>query len=331
MRAKGIALEFAERVFEQIRGFGEYGFPESHAASFALISYAGAWLRRHHVVEFTCGLLNSLPMGFYSAATILEDAKRHGVEFRPVDVARSAWDCTLEGSAIRMGLCFVKRLRLDDWKAIEAARSCAAFASLADFHRRVGLNAGAVEALSEAGAFESLGEERRSALWRGRGLARGEAGTLFDGEGERAPGFTPLTRFEEIGWDHASSHHSARGHPLAPLRAELRALRLPDARGVAALADGERVRFAGLVICRQRPGTASGITFMTLEDETGFVNLVVHQNVFQRYALLAKTQSFLGVSGRVQRQDDVVHVVVGALWAPKVRRQPTDVGSRDFH
>jgi error-prone DNA polymerase len=335
MRAKGIRPEFAERVFEQIRGFGEYGFPESHAASFALISYAGAWLRRHHLVEFTCGLLNSLPMGFYSAATIVEDAKRHGVEFRPVDVARSARECTLEGAAIRMGLGFVKRLRAEDARTIEAARREAPFASLADFHARTGLKADAVESLSEAGAFESLSEERRAALWKARGLARPDSGPLFDpasgGGDERSPAFVPLTPFEEIGWDHSSSHHSARGHPLEPLRAELRALRLPDARGVAALADGARVRYAGLVICRQRPGTASGLTFMTLEDETGFVNLVVHPDTFARHALLAKTASFLGVGGRVQRQGDVVHVIASELWAPEVRARPADVASRDFH
>ena len=330
MRAKGIPEEFAERVFEQIRGFGEYGFPESHAASFALISYAGAWLRRHHMLEFTCGLLNSLPMGFYSAATIVEDAKRHAVEFRPVDVAHSAWDCTLEGAAIRMGLGFVKRLRAEDGKAIEAAREQAPFESLADFHARVRLNSGALESLSEAGAFESLVAERRSALWKGRGLARAGSGPLFDGEDERSPTFASLTPFEEIGWDHASSQHSARGHPLAPLRRELAALRLPDARAVAALADGERARYAGLVICRQRPGTASGVTFMTLEDESGFVNLVLYPDTFARHALLAKTVSFLGVTGRVQRQGDVVHLVVSELWVPDVRARPADVGSRDF-
>jgi error-prone DNA polymerase len=334
MMAKGIAAEFAERVFEQIRGFGEYGFPESHAASFALISYAGAWLRAHHPAEFTCALLNSLPMGFYSAATIVDDAKRHGLEIRPVDAAASAWECTLEGSAIRMGLGFVKHLRRADAEAIAKARAQAPFASLADLQRRADLDARALEALSEAGALASLADGRRAALWEARGLARAGAPALFGPKGgteEVSPSFTPLTGSEEIGWDYASSSHSARGHPLAPLRAELCALRLPDARGVAALADGERVDYAGLVICRQRPGTASGILFMTLEDEAGFVNLVVYPDVFERHALLAKTESFLGVSGRVQRQGDVVHVVASALWSPRVRVPPADVGSRDFH
>jgi error-prone DNA polymerase len=329
MQAKGISPEFAERVFEQIRGFGEYGFPESHAASFALISYAGAWLKRHHPAEFACALLDSLPMGFYPAATILEDAKRHGVEFRPVDVTCSDWDCTLEDGAIRMGLRFVKRLRREHGRRIEAERAQREFASLADFHERIGLDAGAAASLSESGAFETLVHGRRSALWVVHGLATAGERTLFDEDDARR--FTSLTSAEEIGWDYATSQHSARGHPLAPLRDELSALRLPDARGVSVLADGASVRYAGLVICRQRPGTASGLTFMTLEDETGFVNLVVYPAVFERQAVLAKTASFLGVDGRVQRQGEVVHVVARSFWFPRVRRRPSAVESRDFH
>jgi error-prone DNA polymerase len=237
----------------------------------------------------------------------------------------------------------VKRFRASDAEALEAARAAAPFASLTDFHARVGLDAGALSALSEAGAFDTLQVNaspaasshgrggRRAALWSTRGLALGELDGLFGGADEPAPEFARLTAAEEIGWDHATSHHSVRGHPLAPLRAELRAEGLPDARGVAALADGARVRYAGLVICRQRPGTAAGITFMTLEDETGFVNLVVFTQVFERYALLAKTRSFLGVSGRVQRQGEVVHVLAAELWVPEVKRRPIEVESRDFH
>jgi len=331
MRAKGIAVEFAERVFEQIRGFGEYGFPESHAASFALISYAGAWLRRHHIVEFTCGLLNALPMGFYSAATIIDDAKRHGVEFHAVDVTRSEWACTIEARAIRMGLRFVKRLAKSDAQRIVGARNERAFDTLTDFKRRTGLNAGVLESLSEAGAFDALAEERRTALWKARGMTQDESGTLYERHAEGSPHFASLNTFEEIGWDYASLHHSTRGHPLGPMRAELKALGLPLASEVSSLRNGKRVRFAGLVICRQRPGTAAGITFMTLEDETGFVNLVVHQGVFDQHALLVQTNNFLGVDGRVQKQDNVVHVIASGFWIPEVSIEPTDVGSRDFH
>lgn len=328
MKAKGIAAEFAERVFEQIRGFGEYGFPESHAASFALISYAGAYLRRHHIEEFTCGLLNSLPMGFYSAATIVDDAKRHGVEFRPVDVAASGWDCSIEERAIRMGLRYVKGLREGDGRGIETLRP---FASLHDFQRRARLDAKALEALSSAGAFDSLDEERRTALWKSRGLEDLRVARLFDHEEERAPAFARLDAREEVGWDYASSHHSTRAHPLAAFRSELRAAKLLCAEEVNALAHGERVRCAGLVICRQRPGTASGVTFMTLEDETGFINLVVWLQVFERFALVARSENFLAVAGKIQRDGSVVHVIAEKAWAPRMSTEMTDVGSRDFH
>jgi error-prone DNA polymerase len=339
MRAKGIEPAFAERVFEQIRGFGEYGFPESHAASFALISYASAWLRCHHLPEFTCGLLNSLPMGFYSASTIVEDAKRHELEFRPIDVACSAWDCTLEGDAVRMGLRLVKRLRRASAERIVAARASAAFASLADLRRRAQLAAVELEALAESGALGALAQERRAGLWLARAAgATGATGAadapgLFDAQEdeERAPAFAPLSRAEEVAWDQLSSRHSTRGHPLAALRAELSARRLPDARAVQGFADGQRARYAGIVICRQRPATASGITFMTLEDETGFVNLVVHEAVYERHKLLARTQGFLGVSGRIQREGEVVHLIARALWVPPLAEPLVDLGSRDFH
>jgi len=332
MQAKGIEPAFAERVFEQIRGFGEYGFPESHAASFALISYASAWLRCHHLPEFTCGLLNSLPMGFYSASTIVEDAKRHALEFRAIDVACSAWDCTLEGDAVRMGLKLVKRLGREAGERLVAARALAPFASLADLRRRARLDAGELEALAEAGALGALEAERRAGVWHARAARADEGPGLFDAqEEERAPGFAPLSRAEEVAWDHLSSRHSTRGHPLAALRASLRARRLPEARAVQQLADGARVRFAGIVICRQRPATASGITFMTLEDETGFVNLVVHEAVYERHKLLARTQGFLGASGRIQREGEVVHLIARSLWIPPVAEPPVELGSRDFH
>ncbi|MFN0241947.1 MAG: error-prone DNA polymerase [Planctomycetota bacterium] len=335
MRAKGIPVEFAERVFEQIKGFGEYGFPESHAASFALISYCGAWLRRHYMVEFTCGLLNAQPMGFYSVATIVEDAKRHAVELRPVDVTCSTWDSSLEprdgGFAIRMGLRLVKRLSPDTGRRIEAARAQAPFASLTDFQRRSAPGKTAAEALAEAGALDTLTDGRRDALWRARGLATDGCGALFESQDGDTPGFASLSSSELIGWDHASTTHSTRGHPLAPLRARLSALGFPDARTISSMNNTNTVRYAGIVICRQRPGTAKGITFMTLEDESGFVNLILHQHVFVRHAVIAKTLSFLGVTGHLQREGDVVHLVARDLWIPPVDAQPVGVASRDFH
>ena len=338
MRAKGIAVEFAERVFEQIRGFGEYGFPESHAASFALIAYATAWLKCHYPAEFVCALLNAQPMGFYSPATIVEDAKRHRVIMRSVDIQTSEWDCTLEPCvesadrfAVRMGLRYVKGFGEKDWEKVVRARACAPFASLEDFARRTGLDEGALGMLAEAGVFESLRVDRRAALWDVRRLGRAQKESLVLPTRAAQPRFAALTDFEEVGWDYRRTSHSTRRHPLTPLRAGLTRQDLPDAQTVSSMQDGAKVRYAGLVICRQRPGTAGGVVFMTLEDETGFVNVVVWESVFQRYPVLAKTTGFLGVSGKLQAEDGVVHLVAETLWEPRLDLKPAGTRSRDFH
>ena len=392
MTAKGIAPEFAERVFDQIRGFGEYGFPESHAASFALIAYATSWLRCHYPDVFTCALLNAQPMGFYAPATIVDDARRHGVDVRPVDVACSDWHCTLEpageapssparepagasgsagpaqsspaiaalprrsspdrssgslrhrqgrrrstaqtpGFAVRMGLRYVKGLSESrDWARIEAARGRAPFDSVADFVARTGLDERVAGRLAEAGALAGLERRRRDALWQVRGLVRALAPVLPAGAArDETPAFDDLDLGETIAWDYRTSAHSPRGHPLAALRERLKARGLPDARTVSAMRDGRKTRYAGLVICRQRPGTAGGVVFMTLEDETGFVNLVVWSRVFDEHALVARTASFLGATGRIQRAGGVVHLVADTLWRPELDAGPNAVGSRDFH
>ena len=371
MRAKGIAPEFAEAVFNQIRGFGEYGFPESHAASFALIAYATAWLRRHYPTEFTCSLLNAQPMGFYSPATIIEDAKRHGVAVRAVDMQKSGWDCTLERVAtgrtdvgagraritedsdaeqprpdsveaaagdefaVRMGLRYVKGMREAEARRIERARRRSPFTSLRDFVRRTGLGQAVCQRLASAGAFESLAAERRSALWElGRPALFKDLPLAAAAEVEAGaddPGFSKLTVFETVRWDYRATGHSTRDHPLGPLRRTLEAIGLPDARTLNRLGDGRRASYAGMVICRQRPGTAGGVTFMTLEDETGFVNLVIWQNVFEEHAVIAKTAAFLGVTGRLQVQDEVAHLVAEKLWLPQLRATPATTRSRDFH
>lgn len=338
MRAKGIAAEFAERVFEQIRGFGEYGFPESHAASFALIAYATAWLKCHYPSEFACALLNAQPMGFYLPATIVEDAKRHGVVVRTIDVMASEWDCTLEpctescgGFAVRVGLRYVKGLSEKGGSKIAGSRRVAGFTSLQDLARRSGLDEASLEALAEAGAFDSLRIDRRTALWEVRRLVRTRNESLSLVARERSPKFAPLTDFEEVTWDYRSTAHSARRHPLAPMRAALARHGLPDAQTVAAMKNGTKIRYAGLVICRQRPGTAGGVVFMTLEDETGFLNAVLWESVFQRYAILAKTASFLGITGKLEVEDGVVHLVAEELWEPRLALKPASAGARDFH
>jgi len=338
MQEKGIARQFAERVFEQIKGFGEYGFPESHAASFALIAYATAWLKCYYPAEFVCSLLNAQPMGFYMPATIVEDAKRHHLVVAPINVAVSSWDCTLEpsqqstgGFAVRMGLRYVKGLRERDWERIDGARRQVPFVSLEDFVQRSELEEGVLSTLAEAGAFEGFAIDRRSALWDIRRLSHTRDEPLSLNNRKRSPHFDLLTDFEEVKWDYRTTSHSPRRHPLEPMRASLADQGLPDARTVASMKNGVNIRYAGLVICRQRPGTAGGVVFMTLEDETGFVNVVIWESVFQRYSVLARTVSFLGITGKLQVEDRVVHLVAEKLWEPRVELKPTGAPSRDFH
>lgn len=336
MVARGIEQQFAERVFAQIRGFGEYGFPESHAASFALISYATSWLRCHHLEVFTCALLNAQPMGFYTPATIVDDAIRHGVEFRGVDINTSEWDCTLEPSsntrpfAIRLGLRYVHGFHEADWFLVVEARAAGLFTSVADLDHRARLNARARKALAESGALQQIAPGRRVALWKVLGNTTRRDDTLAL-EHRDDIWFEPLNPYDNSTWDYRTTGLSPDGHPLAHLRADLHAQGLPDARTVATFANDRRIRYAGMVICRQRPGTAAGVVFMTLEDESGFVNLVVWPDIFDKFSLIARTTSFLGVSGRIQSADGVVHLVVESLWIPKLTRNPDELPSRDFH
>jgi error-prone DNA polymerase len=338
MTAKGIAPEFAERVFDQIRGFGEYGFPESHAASFALIAYATAYLRTHFLPEFVCSLLNAQPMGFYSPATLVEDAKRHRMEIRPIDVTRSDWDCSLEPTpgakhpfALRMGLRYTKGLDAVGGQRLPQVRARGPFVDLEDLVRRTGLDERSLNALAQAGALEAFEGNRRGALWAVRGLSRTRGASLPVPGADDTPELPTLGPLETVAWDYGSSDHSARGHPLEALREVLTARGLPDARTVQRLPPERRVRYAGLVICRQRPGTASGVTFMTLEDETGFVNVVLWKDVFDRQAILAKTTSFLGVTGKIQSESGVVHLIAERLWVPDLTEAPVQARSRDFH
>ncbi|MCZ6890484.1 MAG: hypothetical protein O7H39_18495 [Gammaproteobacteria bacterium] len=353
----------------------------SHAASFALIAYATAYLKCHYLPEFTCALLNSWPMGFYTPATIVQDGKRHGLVVRPVDVLHSVWTCTMEacehstgGFAIRMGLRYVKGLREDEGEKIEAAVRAAGrsrrgngtgsehlaneqpvplFASIDDFASRTCITNRSMGLLAEAGAFDSLKENRRAALWRVQGMkkeamrlygdqqksAAGAAGRVVAGGvaepdlplGETIPTFRSLSDIDTVAWDFRTMNHSARSHLLEPFRDELVAKGLPDAGAVSRMNDGRRVDYAGIVICRQRPGTASGVVFMTMEDETGFVNTILWPSVYEQFTVQARTLSFLGVSGKVQAADGVVHVVVDKLWDPREYARPTAVQSRDFH
>ncbi len=327
MTRRGISREFAERVFQQIRGFGEYGFPESHAASFALISYAGAYLKAHYPAEFLCGILNSLPMGFYSASTLIEDSKRHGVEVRPIDITKSEWLCTLEPNgkefAVRMGMRFVKGLSEPMSAQIREAREKASIEGLS----RSGVDERSLRLLAEAGALEPIEKSRRAALWKARGA---DAMPLALDEPEQLS-FTELTPGQSVSWDYERTSHSTRGHPVAAHRAELRRRGWLNSDEVKALKHNTYARVAGAVIGRQRPATASGVVFMTLEDETGLTNLVVWRDVFDQHLTIIRTRSFLGVEGRVQFQDNVLHVIAESFADPLGPEARLPIGSRDFH
>jgi error-prone DNA polymerase len=334
MVAKGIAPDFAERVFLQIKGFGEYGFPESHAASFALIAYATAWLKCHHPDVFTCALLNAQPMGFYTSGTIVEDAKRHGLVILPIDVAVSSWDCTLEPVSpplgIRMGLRYVKGMAREVAERIIATRS---HRDIADLSRRGQVPIEMLTALAECGALAGFEPERRRALWVVHGLSRRdrpEQLLLALGDAP-APVLPELGWFDTVNWDWKRGGHSPRAHLLEPLRGQLRERGWPTADEVGRLRHGVKCDYVGIVICRQRPHTAKGVTFMTLEDETGFVNALAWNDVWERFRVLARTLSLMGVTGKIQTADGVSHIIIDAIWEPRLSRLPVPSPSHDFH
>jgi error-prone DNA polymerase len=327
----GITPEFAERIFSQIRGFGEYGFPESHAASFALIAYVTAFLRCHFPAAFACSLLNAQPMGFYAPATIVEDAKRRGVALLPIDVLQSEWDCSLDqAGALRMGLRYVKGLGSREREALQWAPP--PYRSLEDFMARTKLSKSAYLKLAEAGALDALSKNRRSAVWALREIYGRLDDSLRLGAVEGAqPRLRDLSGTEEVLWDYRTSQHSARGHPMGGIRQYLERRGIPTAKELNLLPDGTRAHYVGMTICRQRPGTATGVTFYTLEDETGFANLVVWRDVFDRHSIIARTALLLGVSGRIQKQSGVVHLIAEQLWEPEVDFDPDGTRTRNFH
>jgi len=339
MVARGYDRAFAERCFRQIEGFGEYGFPESHAASFALLVYVSAWLKCHYPAVFAAALLNSQPMGFYAPAQIVRDAIEHGVEVRPVDVNHSEWDCTLEpaaggagspgkGYALRLGFRQIVGFAQVDADRLVAARGNGYPDPLA-LRRRSGLDAAALEALARADAFRSMGLDRREALWAVKGLGPAKGGgkrrggreplPLFAAMDEEEQGAEPTvvlpaaTLGEQVADDYASLRLSLKQHPVALLRGELaRDGWIPAAR-LTRLADGRPVRVAGIVLLRQRPGTASGVIFSTIEDETGVANLIIWPGVFKRFRRTVLTAKLLGAAGRLQREGIVTHVVADRL------------------
>ena len=344
MVGNGYERDFAERTFRQLEGFGSYGFPESHAASFALIAYASAWMKCWHPDAFCCALLNAQPMGFYAPAQIVRDAREHGVEVRPVCINASRWDCTLEPIdddgrlAVRLGLRLVKGLGNAEAACLISYREDRPFASLDDFWRRAGVPAAALVELAEADAFRpALGLARREALWAIKALrdeplplfaaaARREAEVLPE-QAEPAISLRPMTAGKEVVEDYGHVGLTLRQHPVSFLRQDLARRCIMTCTEAVASRDRSWVNVAGLVLVRQRPGSAKGVMFITLEDETAVANLVVWAKVFERYRRVVLGSGMIGVKGRVQREGDVVHIVAHELI--DMSGELASVGSRD--
>ncbi|CAI8794533.1 error-prone DNA polymerase [Pseudomonas sp. IT-P294] len=336
MKKNGYTAEFAAQIFEQIKGFGSYGFPESHAASFALLTYASCWLKCHEPAAFACALINSWPMGFYSPDQILQDARRHHLQIRPVDVRASDWDCSLEPisgeqPAIRMGLRMIKGFREDDARRIEAARVKGIFVDIADLGERAQLDARAQEQLADAGALRGLAGDRHRARWEVAGVHK-QLG-LFAGlpsQEEDAVSLPKPTVGEDLLADYNSVGTTLGPHPLALLRGELKARRCRSSKELMDVEHGRPVSVAGLVTGRQRPGTASGVTFVTLEDEFGNVNVIVWRDLAERQRKVLVGSQLLKVDGRWEKEGEVRHLIAGRLSDLSPLLDGISVRSRDF-
>lgn len=372
MTERGYARDFAERCFNQIKGFGDYGFPESHAASFAKLVYVSSWMKCHYPAAFACGLLNSQPMGFYAPAQIVRDAREHGVEVRDVDVNYSDWDCTLEpyaeGFTLRLGLRQVDGMQREAAARIMAARDVP-FTDVGDLKARARLDRGAIGKLAAADAFRSCGIDRRQALWQAQGLRDAPALALFEhaetaGEGAEPDVALPvMAQAEHVVADYQTLRLSLKAHPMAFFRGSLRQQGFASTHNLIHMRHGQAVSLAGLVLVRQKPGSAKGVCFITLEDEDGVANLVIWPKLFEHDRALIMTTRLMVVHGRVQTDGRVIHVVADRLedrtarldtlseekvsranvgeeapmlsYASGARRHPRDVRvipkSRDFH
>jgi error-prone DNA polymerase len=354
MLARGYTSEFAERIYSQIQGFGDYGFPESHAASFALLTYFSAWLKCHHPAAFACGLLNSQPMGFYAPAQIVNDVKRHGVRVLPVDVRVSGWDCVIEGSRnkeqgtrernppepcsltldpcsskIRLGLRMVKGLRVEVAERLVAARQDQDFHNVQDLAERAGLDRGQIRALAEAGALKGLAGHRHRARWEA--LASRAQGDLLANACIAEPriAIRPPRAEDNLVDDYASLGLSLDHHPLKLLRPRL-GPRLRRASELTTVPDGTAIEAAGLVTHRQRPGTASGVIFLSLEDETGIVNVIVWPKLAERYRREVLQSRILRVAGQLQNANGTQHLVAKRIYCEDQRLASLAAESRDF-
>jgi error-prone DNA polymerase len=354
MLERGYKREYADRIYQQITGFGEYGFPESHSASFALLTYVSSWLKCHHPAAFLAALLNSQPMGFYQPAQLVIDARRHGVSVLPADVNRSDWECSLEEDpelasgtrtpppaygayrelampAVRLGLLMVKGLAKDSAVRIVSARAASRFASVDDLHRRAALDRNDLQRLAAADALAGLAGHRRQAFWQVAGV-EGGGGLLHAQPVHEAPvELPPPGEGASITADYASTGLTLGLHPLALLRGQLARRGFVTAKALQQAAPGRPIQVAGIVTGRQRPGTASGVVFVTLEDETGNVNVIVWRHMVERQRKALLGARLMGVHGRVERASGVVHLIADRLSDHSALLGALAVKSRDFH
>lgn len=320
MMNNGYSEEYAQRVFRQLEGFGSYGFPESHAVSFALLVYVSSWIKCYHPDVFACALLNSMPMGFYQPAQIIIDAQKHGVTVRSIDINHSLWDNTLEEKSgkycvLRLGFRQVKGLREDDINILIKNRGNG-YRSIYEL-RQTGISEAVLEKLADADAFRSLDHDRREALWEVS--TKGQPLGIFKGQrsddgGEEKIKLPKMELSEHVVHDYAATSLSIKAHPISFVRQELDSLRVLSAAGLASFKNGDTVKVAGLILVRQRPGTAQGICFITIEDETGTANLVVFQKLFDKYRKEIIQSKLLMVEGKLQVEGEVIHVIVSKCY-----------------
>ena len=361
MRANGLSDEFAEQVFRQIRGFGEYGFPESHAASFALLVYVSAWLKRHYPAAFAAAIINSQPMGFYAPAQLISDAQHHGVHVLPVDVNHSQWDCTLENRpkptdqnedspvafnptvntpdsikdfSLRLGLKMISGFSRIDAEAILRAHRHGPFTSIADLTRRTGLGQRVIAKLSAADAFESLNQSRRTALWQALAQEKKPlCQPLFDAldsNDDATPLLPQLTAEQQVVEDYKTIGLSLKAHPLSFHRTWLDNQKITPAGLLKQQTDSRHIRVAGLVTLRQRPSTAKGITFVTLEDETGTANLVIKPTIWERHYKIARTSNAWIAHGKLENRKGVIHIITNRIEDLSAYLETMPIKSRNF-
>jgi error-prone DNA polymerase len=347
MRERGYSTDFAERCFEQIKGFSEYGFPESHAASFALLVYISSWLKCHYPAAFAAALINSQPMGFYQPAQIVRDAKEHGVEILPIDVNHSEWDCTLEAharsstasrsKALRLGMRLCTGLsEMHARSLVQERERGGAYASIEQLRRRVDVPVAALRRLARSDAYGSMQIDRQQALWAIQRL-RDEALPLFDAVRDEADvnaSLPTISLARALHDDLAATGLSLKSHPIALVREQLTKMSVVCARSLQdeqTFAHGSRVQIAGVVLVRQRPATASGVLFVTIEDETGTANLVVWPKTYEKFRSVLRHASAIRVHGTVERSGIVVHVVVHRARALQTLHESLPQRSRDFH